>query len=104
MSVQTLPAPVADSETKLAPLYRVLIHNDVVTTMGFVIRVLTEIFHLELRRARDVMMEAHESGVALVVVEPLEAAQCHVDQARSLARPRHYPLAFTIEPEDAPRL
>ena len=89
----------ARSETRLAPLYRVLIHNDDVTPMDFVVRVLQEIFKLDFFRAWRVMLEAHQSGVAHVVTEPLERAEFHVDQARSLARPRGYPLSFSIEPE-----
>ena len=99
MGTQTVTEPVAGSETKLAPLYRVLIHNDDVTPMDFVVRVLQEIFHLGMVRSIAVMMEAHTRGVAHVVTEPLESAEFHVDQCRSLSRARHFPLTFTIEPE-----
>jgi len=100
MSTQTVTEPVAGSETKLAPLYRVLIHNDDVTPMDFVVRVLQEIFRLDATRSISVMLEAHTKGVAHVVTEPLEQAEFHVDQARSLSRARHFPLTFTIEPEN----
>jgi ATP-dependent Clp protease adaptor protein ClpS len=99
MPTQTVLEPVTDADTKLAPLHRVLIHNDDITPMGFVIYILGEVFHLELARARDIMMEAHTKGVALVVVEPFEDAELHVDQSRSLSRPRGFPLTFSIEPE-----
>ena len=87
---RTKEAPAADptSETKLSPLYRVLIHNDDVTPMDFVVRVLAEIFRLDWERSVQVMLEAHHTGVAHVATEPLERAEFHVDQARSLARPR----------------
>ena len=100
MGTQTVTEPVAGSETKLAPLYRVLIHNDDVTPMDFVVRVLEEIFRLDAARSVEVMMEAHTKGIALVVTEPLESAEFHVDQCRSLSRARHFPLTFTIEPEN----
>jgi len=100
MGTQTVTEPVAGSETKLSPLYRVLIHNDDVTPMDFVVRVLEEIFRLDAGRAEAVMWEAHHKGVAHVVTEPLEQAEFHVDQARSLSRARHFPLTFTIEPEN----
>jgi ATP-dependent Clp protease adaptor protein ClpS len=100
MGTQTVTEPVTGSETKLSPLYRVLIHNDDVTPMDFVIRVLEEIFRLDAGRAEAVMWEAHTKGVAHVVTEPLEQAEFHVDQARSLSRARHFPLTFTIEPEN----
>ena len=88
------------SEPRLAPLYRVLIHNDDVTPMDFVVRVLCEIFHLTWGRSMIVMYEAHFKGVAHVVTEPLERAEFHVDQARSLSRARKYPLTFSVERED----
>jgi ATP-dependent Clp protease adaptor protein ClpS len=99
MAPKTVPDPVAPSVPKLAPRYRVLIHNDDVTPMDFVVDVLQGVFRLEFGRARDIMMEAHTGGVAHVVTEPLEQAEFHVDQTRSLARARHYPLTFSIEPE-----
>jgi len=100
MGTQTVTELVAGSETKLAPLYRVLIHNDDVTPMDFVVRVLEEIFRLDASRSVAVMWEAHTKGVAHVVTEPLESAEFHVDQCRSLSRARRFPLTFTIEPEN----
>jgi ATP-dependent Clp protease adaptor protein ClpS len=99
MAPQTVIEPTTDEKTKLIPMVRVLIHNDDVTPMGFVLHVLGEVFKLDFSRAHAVMMEAHETGVALVVVEPFERAELHVDQTRSLARPRGFPLTFSIEPE-----
>lgn len=97
MPTETIP--VTREDTKLAPLHRVLLHNDDVTPMDFVVRVLVDVFKLEIPKAFEIMLEAHHGGVALVVVEPLERAEFHVDQARSLARPRRYPLSFSIEPD-----
>lgn len=91
--------PEVEERTQLAPRYRVLLHNDDVTPMDFVVDVLTQIFALGGFRAFRVMLEAHRKGVAHVVSEPLERAEAHVDQARSLARTRGYPLSFSIEPE-----
>jgi ATP-dependent Clp protease adaptor protein ClpS len=94
------PDVEATPDTRLAPLYRVLIHNDDVTPMDFVVLILNEIFHLSRALAIDVMFEAHTKGVAHVVTEPLERAEFHVDQARSLSRARKYPLTFSVERED----
>jgi ATP-dependent Clp protease adaptor protein ClpS len=91
--------PETDVRTRLSPLYRVLIHNDDVSPMDFVVKVLQEIFKLELPRAVKIMFEAHTSGVAHVVTEPLERAEFHVEQCRSLSRGRGFPLTFSIEPE-----
>ncbi|HUR38180.1 MAG TPA: ATP-dependent Clp protease adaptor ClpS [Planctomycetota bacterium] len=103
MAVQSPLLETAEAtsvETRLAPLYRVLIHNDEITPMDFVVRVLGEIFHLNWARSVQVMLEAHLKGVAYVVTEPLERAEFHVDQAKSLSSARKYPLTFSIERED----
>ena len=101
MMVDTAPGIQIEERTEiqLAPLYRVLVHNDDLTPMDFVVSILREIFRRERQKALDIMLEAHHTGVAHVVTEPLERAEFHVDQARSLSRARHYPLSFSVEPE-----
>ena len=90
--------PAADTRTRHAPQYKVLIHNDSVTPMPFVVSVLTRQFRCFQHDAQRIMLEAHHKGLALVEVVPLEHAELHVEQAHSLARGSGYPLTFTIEP------
>ncbi|MCY3021289.1 MAG: ATP-dependent Clp protease adaptor ClpS [Planctomycetota bacterium] len=92
-------ATATDETPRLAPLYRVLIHNDDVTPMGLVVHVLMSVFKKNSAEATDIMLEAHHTGVALVVVLPLEEAELRVDQAHALARTEKFPLTLTIEPE-----
>jgi ATP-dependent Clp protease adaptor protein ClpS len=98
---QTQVRPFEDtaSRQRLAPNYRVLIHNDNVTTMEFVVHVLQAVFKKNTRQAVEIMMEAHHSGTALVAVLPLEEAELRIDQAHSKARTAKYPLTFSCEPE-----
>lgn len=91
------PCLATEERTLLVPMYKVLIHNDNCTPAEFVVVVLATVFRLAVQQAVAVMLEAHETGVALVVVEPLERAEFHVEKVRSLARPRGYPLALSIE-------
>ena len=93
------PAVGTTVERRLAPLYRVLIHNDEVTTMEFVVQVLLQVFRKDEREAVEIMLTAHRSGIALVAVMPLEVAELRIDQAHSLARTARYPLTFSCEPE-----
>lgn len=92
--------PETEDKTALAPRYRVMLHNDDVTPMNFVVRVLREVFHLAEGQAVEIMFAAHHGGVAHIVTEPREQAEFHVEQARSLSRARQYPLTLTIEPEN----
>ncbi len=99
MAAQTVKTPKAESTTRLAPRYRVLIHNDPVTTFDFVEFVLTDMFKKTFAEAASIAMEAHRSGVALVEVMGLEEAEFRVERAHAFARTHKYPLTFTIEPE-----
>lgn len=90
--------PVTESETSLCPQYKVLLHNDPITPMDVVMFVLMTVFRLETEKAYKIMMEAHESEVALIVIEPFERAEFHVEQVQSLARGRGFPLTCSIEP------
>lgn len=89
-----------DPRTRLAPMYRVLVHNDDVTSMDFVVRILVEVFSRSFVDSVKIMWEAHTGSVAHVETVPLETAEFHADKAHSLARVRKYPLIFTIEPEE----
>lgn len=90
--------PITEQKTRLAPQYRVLIHNDDVTPMEFVVGVLRKVFKKGVTDAMQIMLTAHFTGIALVVVLPLEEAELRVQQAHSLARTAKYPLTFTYEP------
>lgn len=81
------------------PMYRVLIHNDDVTPMDFVVAVLVDIFKKNVAEAGEIMFTAHEKQVALVVVLPLEQAELRIEQAHSVSRTAKFPLTFTCEPE-----
>jgi len=90
---------VVMDEEELARPYRVIIHNDHVTTFDFVIAVLVTIFELPANRAIDVAYEAHTKGNAYVATLPLEEAKSRVYKAQYAARENGFPLSFTIEPE-----
>ena len=89
---------VADEEELERP-YRVIIHNDDVTTFDFVIGVLVVIFELSAYRAEQVAYEAHTQGNAYVATLPLAEAKRRVFKAQYAARQQGFPLTFTIEPE-----
>jgi ATP-dependent Clp protease adaptor protein ClpS len=92
------PASVTQSE--LARLWKVLIHDDPLTTFEFVHEILARRFGCKPGEARRIAQEAHDTGVALVVVLPLETAEFKVEQAHLAARAAGYPLSFTLEPAE----
>jgi ATP-dependent Clp protease adaptor protein ClpS len=103
--VATEPA-VAEPEqetverTRTAPRWKVILHNDDVTTFEFVTDLLKSLFHKPQAEAVRLTHEVHDTGSALIVVVSFERAELYVEQVRSLARPRGFPLTATMEPAD----
>jgi len=89
------PGTSAEQRTCHMPLYKVLLHNDDHNTMEHVIKALMRVFKFDLSVCERIMMEAHQTGMALCIVEPLEKAEHHRDQLISFS------LISTIEPEQA---
>lgn len=95
---ETIYHVVTDEE--LEKPYRVIIENDDVTPMDFVVMVLQSIFGLDVNRALQVMLQAHYESRAHVTTLPFEEAQERVYTAHSIAREAGYPLSFYLEPDD----
>jgi ATP-dependent Clp protease adaptor protein ClpS len=85
------------AETRHAPMWKVLFHNDDVTPMDFVTGVLIRFFGHPPPEAHRIMMLVHTRGIGLAGVYPLELAELKQEQTVSAARP-FYPLKVTIEP------
>ena len=85
--------------TELEPMYRVIIHNDDVTPMDFVVLILGRIFFIEGQAAVDIMYTAHYTGAAYVQSLPKSEAQGRIARAHFAAGLEGYPLRFTMEPE-----
>ncbi|MEK6750801.1 MAG: ATP-dependent Clp protease adaptor ClpS [Chloroflexota bacterium] len=86
-------------ETELEPLYRIIIHNDNVTPMDFVVEVLKVIFFLSNDRAAEIMLVAHIKGSAYVQSLPRREAEKRIQHAHHAAGMEGYPLHFSTEPE-----
>ena len=74
-----------------------ILHNDDVTTMEFVVWLLVTLFGKSFDEAVTLMLAVHQTGSATVIVCPQERAELYVEQVHSLARPRGFPLAASCE-------
>jgi len=90
---------VEETETELGPLYKVIIHNDHVTPMDFVVHVLKNHFYLSNDKAADIMFRAHIYGTAYVQTLARSEAKKRINKAHADANNAGYPLRFTMEPE-----
>ncbi len=101
MKLQILPEIeiIEESETELEPLYRVIIHNDDMTPMDFVVHVLKTVFYLANDKAAEIMLTAHVQGTAYVQTLSKSEAEKRINKAHFEAVNAGYPLKFTTERE-----
>tara|TARA_Y100000589_G_scaffold17508_1_gene14435 strand:- start:913 stop:1230 length:318 start_codon:yes stop_codon:yes gene_type:complete len=78
-----------------SPKYKVLLHNDPVNSMEYVTTTLREVVpQLSEQDAISIMLEAHNSGVGLVIVCDLEPAEFYSESLKAKG------LTSSIEKED----
>jgi len=79
---------------KPSPRYKVLLHNDPVNTMEYVVATLRQVVpSLSEQDAIAVMLETHNTGVGLVIVCDIEPAEFYCETLKAKG------LTSTIEPE-----
>ena len=79
---------------KPSPRYRVLLHNDPVTSMEYVVVTLRQVVpSLSEQDAIAVMLEAHNTGVGLVIVCDLEPAEFYCETLKAKG------LSSSLEPD-----
>lgn len=87
-----------ERKLKKPQMYKVLLHNDDYTTMEFVVKILSEVFHRSESEAVEIMLHVHRKGVGVAGVYPREVAETRVAKVARLARDAEYPLLCTMEP------
>jgi len=94
------PLPIRSDQTDLTtiPPYKVLLLDDPVTTMDFVVQILMTYFEKDHPTAVRLMWEVHTTGCALVAALPLEQAELKQERVHRTARSAGYPLRCAIEP------
>jgi len=88
-----------DSVTKLkAPnKFNVIMLNDDVTPMDFVIHILVIVFNRTPETAKDIMLEVHEKGRSIAGTFSYEVAEQKCVETITTARKAGFPLDVTIE-------
>jgi len=79
---------------QMLPPWKVLLHNDDKNEMMFVVTTIVELTTLNEQDAKQRTVEAHETGVALLLTTHKERAELYKDQFESKG------LTVTIEPAE----
>ncbi len=94
-SVGIIEKTTTSTVQKIAPRYRVLLHNDEFNGMEYVVECLVStVPSLTAPQAIDIMMQAHTSGKGLVIICELEHAEFYCETLCSKG------LTSTIEPDE----
>ena len=95
-TVKPAPAPKETTERRVSeePPYKVILHNDDYTPMEHVVEVLRKVIpRMSVRRAVDIMLEAHTKGKAVATKCHKELAELYQDGLNNEG------LISTIEPD-----
>src|ERR1700730_8669170 len=96
--------PQEETRTRRIPPYNVILLNDDHHSMEFVVEVLCKVLGCALERANQFMMEAHQSGRAIIWTGTKEVAELKVEQMQPFPEIRASdgaqlgPLGCVIEP------
>ncbi len=77
------PVTDAESATRMEDVYQVILYNDEVNTMPYVVHALMEVFGHNEALATKIMLEAHHRGRAVAEVEAETEARKHRDQLQA---------------------
>lgn len=89
-----LPAPLEAPAAQRTGMWRVVVLNDPVNRMSYVVMVLRRVFGFDEPRARHHMMEVHETGRSIVWTGTREQAEAHVFALQQ------WHLTAVIQPEE----
>src|ERR1043165_1471804 len=76
-------SPKRKNKPKRQPPYAVVLHNDDLNGIDFVVSVLRKVFNYDRPKAFQLTMSAHTSGRSIVWSGVLEVAELKADQIRS---------------------
>lgn len=96
---------IVDSTTKfvdklqLPKKYKVIVLNDDVTPMEFVIALLMGVFRHKQEQATEITMKIHREGSAVAGIYSYEIAEQKTIESTNLARSNGFPLQIKLETE-----
>ena len=78
-----LEQQATEAETKLAPPWKVIVHDDPITLMVYVTMVFQKVFGYPYPEAYRLMIEVHNTGAAVVWTGAREQAEAYVQKLHS---------------------
>ena len=95
--IKTVQSKHTQFKIKEPTMYNVIMHNDDVTTMDFVVYVLVKIFRKSEEDAETIMLKVHNEGSAVAGTYSKDIALSKANYTMNLAKANNFPLKLTIE-------
>ena len=78
--------------------YKVILHNDDFTPMGFVVFILREFFHKTEEEANSITLQVHKLGQGIAGIYDYQIAEQKVYDVSECAKEHQFPLKVSGEP------
>ena len=88
---------IQKTELKYPDRFNVIILNDDFTPMDFVIKLIIEVFNKNIEQAKDLTVQIHEKGKAIVGSYNQEIAEQKVNEVTLISRHHGHPLRANME-------
>ena len=79
--------------------WKVILLNDDITPMDFLISMLMEVFKHTADTAKEVMLEVHQTGSGIAGIYSFEIAEAKAVETTNQARTNGHPLQIKLEEE-----
>ncbi len=91
---------LADQEVRFRKpdMYAVIMFNDDITTMDFVVDVLMKVFNKPAQEASQIMMDIHQEGQGLAGIYIYDIAATKKIQADQMSAAKNFPLKLVVRP------
>ncbi len=103
MAENKIANPIESQDTavlekpKEPAMYKVILFNDDVTPMHFVVYLLVKIFRMSEKKAMNVMLKIHNEGYGICGVYSFEIAETKIAEVELITKEKKYPLKSGIE-------
>ena len=85
------------TKSRYAPAWKVLLHNDDTTPMDYVVLVMMDAFFKNIEEAARLVLEAHNSGVAMCYSGTREACELKLELGKSMNEVSGFKLSVSME-------
>jgi len=91
------PTIITETNIKMPRMFKVIMHNDNITEMDFVVEVLMDVFRKTRESAEVTMLEIHNNGHGVAGIYTYDIAVSKKLQTDRLAGTRGFPLRLSLD-------